>query len=81
MATTDPDDASQHPARADPAEPEPERRMLDKYGVAELLGGDTTATTVIRRYKHWGLTAYRVGRGLRWFESDVHEWIKNHRVN
>lgn len=77
--TTDPDDDDQAPAHADPADPE--RRMLDKFGVAELLGGDTTATTVIRRYKHWGLTAYRVGRGLRFYEADVHEWIKANRVN
>ena len=79
MATTDPPDDSRPPARTDPAEPE--RRMLDKFGVAELLGGDITATTVIRRWKSWGLTPHRLGRGLRWYEADVHEWIKNNRVN
>lgn len=80
MATTiDPADDAEPPVRPDATEPK--GRMLDAAGVAELLGGSYTAGTVVRRYRHWGLTAYRVGRELRWFESDVHEWIKNNRVN
>ena len=77
--TTDPDGDRQPPAGADPAEPE--GRMLNAAGVAELLGGSTTATTVVRRYKHWGLTAYRIGRELRFYETDVREWIKDNRIN
>jgi predicted DNA-binding transcriptional regulator AlpA len=80
MATThDPADDSQHPDRADPAEPK--GRMLDAAQVAEILGGSYTAGTVVRRYRHWELTAFRVGRELRWWEADVYEWIKNRRVN
>jgi hypothetical protein len=53
--------------------------MLDAAQVAEILGGKYTSGTVKRRYRHWELTAYRFGRELRWRESDVYEWIKNHR--
>jgi hypothetical protein len=75
----DPADDGQHPARADPDAPH--GRMLDAAGVAEILGGSYTAATVVRRYRHWGLTAHRIGRELRWWEADVYEWIKNNRID
>jgi hypothetical protein len=75
----DPAADGQHPDRASPAEPK--GRMLNAAQVAEILGGSYTAATVVRRYRHWELTAFRVGRELRWWEADVYEWIKNRRVN
>jgi len=77
MATTpDPADDGQNPARPDPDEP-----MIDADQVAAIMGGNVTAGTVKRRYKHWGLTAYRVGRELRWKEAEVRDWIDKRRVN
>ena len=76
VTTPDHGDDGQHPDRPDPEEP-----MIDADRVAAIMGGDITAGTVKRRYKHWELTAYRVGRELRWKESEVREWINKRRVN
>ena len=79
MATTpDPADDGQHPDRPDPAAP-PDR-LLDPAEVAEILGGDITAETVVRRWRKWGLPAHRIGKQLRWWESDLYKWIKNHHA-
>jgi hypothetical protein len=70
MTTTDP---------AAPADPGPasrqEDRLLTKEQVAQILGGNVTPATIIRRWRQWGLTGHRVGRELRWWESDVYQWI------
>jgi hypothetical protein len=79
VTTHDPADDGHHPARPDPGDPE--CRMLDAAQVAHIIGGKVTAGTVKRRYRHWGLTAYRLGRELRWKETDVREWIDKGRVN
>jgi hypothetical protein len=53
-------------------------RLLTPDQVAEICGGKTTGGTVVRRHRHWGLPAVRVGRELRFWESVVYEWLKNH---
>jgi hypothetical protein len=55
--------------------------MLDAAQVAQIIGGSCTAATVKRRYRPCGLTAYRLGRELRWKENEVREWIDKRRVN
>ena len=79
VTTHDPADDGHHPAHADPDDPG--AHMIDAAQVAQIIGGNCTAGTVKRRYRHWGLTAYRLGRELRWKESDVREWIDKRRVN
>ena len=76
MDTPDHADDGQNPARPDPDEP-----LIDAAQVARIMGGKVTAGTVTRRYRNWGLTAYRVGRELRWKEAEVRDWIDKHRVN
>lgn len=68
-----------HPARADPDDPD--AHMIDAAQVAQIIGGRCTAATVKRRYKHWGLTAYRPGKELRFKETEVRDWINKTRVN
>jgi hypothetical protein len=47
-------------------------RLLTPWEVAAILGGgDITADTVIRSYRRWGLRAVKVGKFLRWQETDV----------
>jgi hypothetical protein len=76
MATTsDPADDGQQ-------DPDGEKvRYLDAAEVAAIMGGKYTAGTVKRRYRHWGLTAYKAGRELRWLESDVYSYMEKRRVN
>jgi hypothetical protein len=76
VTTHDQADDGQHPERPDPDEP-----MIDAAQVARIMGGKVTAGTVTRRYKHWELTAYRVGRELRFKEAEVRDWIDNRRIN
>jgi predicted DNA-binding transcriptional regulator AlpA len=56
----------------------PGDRLLNAAEVAEILGGKVTRKTVVRRWRKWQLPAHRVGRELRWWESDVYQWIGNH---
>jgi predicted DNA-binding transcriptional regulator AlpA len=53
-------------------------RLLTPGQVAAIFGGRTTGSTVARRYKKWELPAVKVGRELRFWESQVYEWLKNH---
>jgi excisionase family DNA binding protein len=48
-------------------------RMLSVREVAEILG--IPERTVRDKWREWGLTAYRIGKHLRWRERDVHAWI------
>ena len=48
--------------------------------VAAHIGGNVTARTVVRRYKSWGLTAYKIGRELRFKRSNVLATIDAHKV-
>lgn len=73
MTTTQPPRASQPgPAAGNPG------RMLTASQVAVLLGGDISARTVRTYWRAWGLQAYRVGKHLRWKETDVQAWISQH---
>jgi hypothetical protein len=58
----------------------PADRLLSAAEVAAILGGDITADTVIRRWRTWGLNAHRIGRQLRWWQSDVYTWISSRRA-
>jgi excisionase family DNA binding protein len=78
MVTPDPPGNGQQPEPGEP--PEPKGRLLTPAEVAQILGGNTTAGTIVRRWRAWKLPAHRVGRELRFFESDVYTWIKNHRA-
>jgi predicted DNA-binding transcriptional regulator AlpA len=78
-STPDPSANGHHPGpvpRQDP--PAPDDRLLNKAEVAQILGGNVTASTVIRRWRKWQLPAHRVGKQLRWWESDVYQWISDH---
>jgi excisionase family DNA binding protein len=71
MTTTQP------PSPPPPAPGNP-GRLLTAAQVAALLGGNITARTVRAYWRTWDLQAYRVGKHLRWKETDVHAWIHNH---
>lgn len=48
-------------------------RMLSAREVAAILG--IPERTVRDKWREWGLTAYRIGKHLRWRERDVYAWI------
>jgi excisionase family DNA binding protein len=78
MATTpDPAGNGQQPGPGHHPAPA-EDRLLAPAEVAEILGGNVTAETIVRRWRKWGLPARRIGRELRFWESDVYAWIKDH---
>jgi predicted DNA-binding transcriptional regulator AlpA len=64
--------------RSHTAAPAPADRLLNAAEVAEILGGGITAETVIRRWRNWELRGHRIGKQLRWWQSDVYTWISNH---
>lgn len=49
-------------------------RMLSSRDVAAILA--IPERTVRDKWKEWGLTAYRIGKHLRWRERDVYAWIE-----
>lgn len=63
---------------SDNPRPVPGDRLLNAAEVAGILGGNVTATTVIRRWRKWQLPAHRIGKQLRWWQSDVYNWITSH---
>ena len=67
-------------AHPEPAHDSPQAgdRLINAAEVAQILGGNVTATTIIRRWRKWHLPAHRVGRELRWWQSDVYTWIDSH---
>jgi hypothetical protein len=78
MATTpDPAGNGQQPGPGPHPAP-PGDRLLPPAEVAKIFGGNVTAETVVRRHRKWGLPAHRIGRELRFWESDVYKWIKDH---
>jgi len=52
---------------------------MDADEVAGIFGGAFTAKTVKRRYRNWGLPAHRIGKELRFWEHDVHDYIQKQR--
>lgn len=57
---------------------DPTDRMMTAADVADLIGGNVTSSTVVRRYKPWGLPATKVGNQLRFWASDVYAWLRDH---
>ena len=55
-------------------------RLMDANEVAQIFGGSMTDKTVKRRYRAWGLPAHHIGKELRWWESDVYEYIRKQRT-
>lgn len=80
MTTTTGPPGKSHQVDSGPRQqpPAPGDRLLNKFEVAAILGGNFKPETVVRRWRKWGLQAHRVGKQLRWWESDVYEWISNH---
>jgi excisionase family DNA binding protein len=58
----------------------PGNQLLTPAEVAAILGGSITAATIVRRWRTWGLHAIRIGRELRFRESDLHTWINDHQA-
>lgn len=56
-------------------------RMMDTTELAAFLGGKYTAGTITRRWRTWRLPTHKIGRELRFLESDVREWLKDHKAN
>jgi excisionase family DNA binding protein len=52
------------------------QRMLTAQETALRLG--IHPKTLYREWREWGLTAYRVGNGLKFREADVNAWIERH---
>jgi excisionase family DNA binding protein len=49
-------------------------RMLSSRDVAAILA--IPERTVRDKWREWGLSAYRIGKHLRWKERDVYAWIE-----
>jgi excisionase family DNA binding protein len=49
-------------------------RMLSSRDVAAILA--VPERTVRDKWREWGLSAYRIGKHLRWRERDVYAWIE-----
>jgi excisionase family DNA binding protein len=53
-------------------------RLLTVAQVAEYLG--IPEKTLYQRWRPWGLTAYKVGRHLRFRERDIESWLERQEV-
>lgn len=51
------------------------RRLLSAAETAELLS--VPLSTLYQKWRTWGLRAYRVGKALRFRESDVWLWLED----
>ena len=61
--------------------PDDSEPLCSPADVAQMLGGgNLTARTVVRRWRSWGLTAYRIGRELRFTRSDVQAMITARQI-
>lgn len=49
-------------------------RLLSSREVAAILA--IPERTVRDKWREWGLTAYKIGKHLRWRERDVYAWIE-----
>ena len=57
----------------------PADRLLTASEVARVMGGgNITPETVLRRWRKWGLPGVRIGKTIRWWESDVYEYLRDH---
>jgi excisionase family DNA binding protein len=53
-------------------------KLISLQETAERL--DVPTSTLYKRWREWGLTAYRVGRSLKFRERDIDVWIDRQRV-
>ena len=51
-------------------------RMLSAREVAAILS--VPERTVREKWRDWELSAYRIGKHLRWKEREVNAWIDRH---
>jgi excisionase family DNA binding protein len=72
-----------------------EKQALTTAGVATRLGGsnrligvretaahlDVPVSTLYKHWREWQLTAYRVGRALKFRERDIEVWLERQRVD
>ncbi|MEV5533844.1 helix-turn-helix domain-containing protein [Streptomyces prunicolor] len=54
-------------------------RLLTPSQTAEFLA--VSLNTLYSNWRVWGLTAYRVGRHLRFRERDLETWLRGHIEN
>ena len=71
------------------------KQPLTTVGVATTLGGsnrligvretaerlDVPVSTLYKHWREWQLTAYRVGRALKFRERDIEAWLERQRVD
>jgi excisionase family DNA binding protein len=72
-----------------------EKQALTTAEVATRLGGsnrligvretaarlDVPVSTLYKHWREWQLTAYRVGRALKFRERDIEVWLERQRVD
>jgi excisionase family DNA binding protein len=51
-------------------------RLLTAAETAEFLA--VSKKTLYNYWRTWGLTAFRVGRGLKFRQRDVESWLERH---
>lgn len=54
-------------------------RLLTPRQAAEFLS--VSLNTLYSNWRTWGLTAYRVGKHLRFRERDLETWLRGHIEN
>ncbi len=53
-------------------------RLLSTAELTELLS--VPVRTVQSRWREWELSAFRVGKALRFHERDIEKWLETRRV-
>jgi excisionase family DNA binding protein len=54
-------------------------RLIGVRETAERL--DVPVSTLYKHWREWQLTAYRVGRALKFRERDIEAWLERQRVD
>jgi excisionase family DNA binding protein len=55
----------------------PAARLMDMAGCAEYLG--IKKRTLQDNWRGWGLTAVKVGRAIRFRQSDIDAWLESNK--
>jgi excisionase family DNA binding protein len=53
-------------------------KLISLADTAELLGVPTS--TLYKRWREFGLPAYRVGRAIKFRERDIDAWLETRRI-
>jgi hypothetical protein len=76
--------AASHDTGGDDRQPRPspddKDPLLTKHELAARIGGTCTPRTVIRCWRGWGLHPVKIGRELRFRDSDVTAWLKRREL-